>query len=174
MTNDIELAEYNSREAAAFSLEGLNLARAKAHQLLLVLLGGGAALAAYGLGLLAAEPMKALAALAVAVLWFCLAMDVAVRGLRSAPVRSWASTSVLDQYARWAVYSVELVAEGQPLINALEEQRRELVALRVQAIEEYRAASTLANAAIDRAYLGAALSPLWAGFAVLLAWAWSH
>lgn len=170
--DEIELAEYNSREAAAFGLEGLTQARNKAHQLLMLLLGGGAALAAFGLDLLEGEPLQAVAALAVSVAWFCLAMDVSVRGLRSAPVRSWASTVVLTKHQEWLKYNDELLAEGQSPVDPVRAQRRQLVDLRVEAIEGYREASTRAHAAIDRAYLGAALSPLWAAFAACLGWAW--
>lgn len=166
----MELAEYNSREAAAFSLDGLTQARNKAHQLLVLLLGGGAGLAAFGVARLAVEPLQALAALGMAVGWFSLAVDVSVRGLRSAPVRSWASTVVLPQHAEWVRYAAEMAQEGAAPVDPVMGQRKQLVELRVQAIEGYRQASTRAHAAIDRAYLGAALSPLWGVLAAGLGW----
>lgn len=172
--DEIELAEYNSQEAAAFSLEGLTQARNKAHQMLVLLLGGGAALAAFGLDRLQVAPLQGLAALAVSVAWFGLAMDVSVRGLRSSPVRSWASTSVLAKHQEWLGYNIELLAEGRAAVDPVRAQRCQLVGLRVQAIEGYREASTRAHAAIDRAYLGAALSPLWAALAAFLGWAWQR
>lgn len=172
--NEIDLAEYNSREAAAFSLEGLTQARQKAHQLLVLLLGGGAALATYGVDRLGGAPLQGLAALGVAVAWFSLAADVSLRGLRSAPVRSWASTSVLEKHAEWLAYSADLVAEGQPPVDPLSAQRRQLVDLRVRAIDGYRSASLRAHLAVDRAYLGAALSPLWGALAAGLGWAWGR
>lgn len=139
---EIDLAEFNSREAAKFSYDGLLQARQRAHQLLLLLLGGGAGLGALGLERWGTSPALAGAALAASGLWFGLVALVAWRGLESAPITPWPSSTIPLQLENWKKYSAELVSEGKPPIDPVESVRWRVVNHNLEAAEGYRAAST--------------------------------
>lgn len=167
---EIDFAEGQGHEAARFSLQGLNDARQRAHNLLLVLLGGGAGMGSLGLAQLVQGPLLGWAALAGAAWWFGVALFVALRGLRSAEVRGWASGTVVSHYDKWCAYALEQQAEGGPTIEPFLELRRQLLEQVADAADGYRQASTVAYAALDIAYKLMAATPLAAAFAAVVAW----
>lgn len=169
--NEIDLAEYNSREAAKFSYDGLLQARQRAHQVLLLLLGGGAGLGALGLERASVSPVLSGAAIAASALWFVLARRVARQALTSAPVRSWAQRGLVAEHAKWVTYSAELVSEGRAPLDALAELRAASVRSTDKAAEEYREASTPAYAAVDDALLHLATTPVAALLGAAVGWA---
>lgn len=165
---EIELAEFHSREAAKFSLDGLTVARARAYALLLVLLGGSA-----GLGSIALAQWGgpvAWAALTASVWWSAVATYLALHGLRSSAVRSWASASVLLQYAEWCQYADEVEKEGQTRPDPLGLLRARLVDMTARARAGYIDASTQASLVIDRVYIGMAMTPIVSLCAVVCIW----
>lgn len=169
--NELDLAEYNSREAAKFSYDGLVQARQRAHQALLLLLGGGAGLGALGLERASASPVLAGAALAASALWFVLARRVARGALRSAPVRAWTQCGLLNSFAQWQRYRAELQAEGKPPIDPLAELRAASLRSTDKSAAEYREASTMAFAAVDDALTHLATTPVAALLGALAGWA---
>lgn len=158
----IEFAEKQGEEAAKFSLATLEQARARCHQLLVLLLGGAGALAGVGLAQLAQNRWVAAAALAVALWWFGVAAWVALRGLRSSPVTAWAheGVTVLDMHEKWQAYNGELAQEGKPAIDVLTEVRRASLRDMQVSAEQYRTASTYAARSLDQAYVVTALTPV--------------
>lgn len=158
----IEFAERRGEEAAKFSLATLDAVRARAHNLLGLLLGGAGAVVVLALSQGAAKPWLTWVASAVALWWFALAAWLAVRGLRTSPVRTWAGEGarILRKAAEWEGYARKVLAEGglfkDPLLS-LREQELELMA---EASAEYREASTRCAAALDLVYLLSALTPL--------------
>lgn len=161
---EIDLAEFNSREAAKFSYDGLLQARQRAHQLLLLLLGGGAGLGALGLERWGTSPALAGAALAASWFWFVLASRVAKRALQSQPVSAWTQPRLVKTFAEWERYSAELVREGKPPIDPLQELRRASLRMTDKSAEEYRAASTPTFVLVDETLHHLATTP----FAALL------
>jgi hypothetical protein len=170
MTNEIDLAEFNSREAAKFSFDGLSTARERAHQLMLVLLGGGAGLGALGLERWDHSPVLAGAAIGAALLWFALARQLAKEALVSMPVRAWAQHGLVDKHVEWSTYCAELVAEGKPAVDPLEELRKSSIRSVDRAAEEYRSASTAAYSCIDNAYRSMSTTPLAAALGAGAGW----
>jgi hypothetical protein len=165
---EIELAEFHSREAAKFSLDGLTVARARAYALLLVLLGGSAGLGSVALAQWGGP--VAWAALTASVWWSAVATYLALLGLRSSAVRSWASTSVLLQYAEWCQYADEVEQEGQPRPDPLSLLRARLVDMTSRARDGYIDASNQASLVIDRVYIAMAMTPLVSLCAVVGIW----
>jgi hypothetical protein len=158
--NELDLAEYNSREAARFSYGGLLEARQRAHQALLLLLGGGAGLGALGLERASTSPVLAGAALAASTLWFVLARRVAREALVSRVISPWAQPGLLKTHADWVRYSAELVSEGKPPVDPLAELRAVSLRSTDKAAEGYREASTPAFSAVDKALTHLAATPL--------------
>lgn len=167
---EVEFAEFNSREAAKFSYEGLLQARQRAHQVLLLLLGGGAGLGALGLERADASPVLAGAAMAASALWFVLARRVARGALISSEVRSWAQSGLLGKYAEWVRYSEELVQEGRSPVDALAGLRASSLESIDKAAQEYRDASEPAYRAVDDALLHLATTPAAAILGALAGW----
>lgn len=157
--NEIDLAEFNSREAAKFSLDGLNQARSRAHALLLLLLGGAAGMASLGLAKWSSEPALACAALAGAMWWFWLAGRLAWRAMRSAAVSPWAMPGVAQYLGQWELYASERQAEDGVTVHALNAMRIDLCDKTDNAAAGYREASRRAYAAIDAAYLCMSATP---------------
>lgn len=157
----IEFAEKRGEEAAKFSLATLELARARAHNLLVLLLGGAGSLAALALAQENTHPRLTVFAVTVALCWFGLAAWLAVRGLRTSPVRTWAGEGkrILRKGAEWQRYVDDVVAEGGLPQDALLLLRKQELELMADASEEYRAASTQCATALDHAYVFAALTP---------------
>lgn len=170
MTNEIELAEFNSREAAKFSFDGLSSARDRAHQLMLVLLGGGAGLGALGLERWDQSPVLAGAAIGAALQWFALARQVSKGALVSMPVRAWAQHGLVEKHTEWTTYCSELVAEGKPAIDPLIELRKSSIRSVDKAAEEYRAVSTAAYVCIDSAYSSMSTTPVAAAVGAIVGW----
>ena len=159
----LDFAETQCHEATKFSLTTLEMARTRCHQLLVLLLGGAGALAGVGISQWGANRIAAWAAVTVAIWWFCTAAWVALRGLRSSPVRSWAyqGTSVLELEAKWLTYFKEVPQDGPaPAVDVLAEVRRSSLRIASVAAEEYRTASTYAARALDQAYVVCALTPV--------------
>ena len=164
----IEVAEFNAQEAAKFSYDGLNLARTKAHQLLLLLLGGGAGMATYGSGIYHDTQWLGAGVLFTAAVWFAAAMYLALcSGLPSAPVRAWAETGFVEQQRKWETYAVEVLNESAQLVDPLLLHREARCAIIDQTAGEYRAASSSAFRAIDQTYVVMALSPVFGGLVAL-------
>lgn len=159
----LDFAEAQCHEASKFSLTTLEMARARCHQLLVLLLGGAGALAGVGISQWAANRGASWVAAAVALWWFCAAAWVVLRGLRSSPVRSWASqgTSVLELERQWLAYAQDLVQQsGAAAVDVLSEVRRSSLRSAAAAADEYRTASTYAARALDQAYVFCALTPV--------------
>lgn len=158
----LDLAEAQGQEAARFSLATLEMARTRCHQFLVLLLGGAGALAGVGLTQWAQSHWVAVAALAVALWWFGVAAWVALRGLRSSPVRSWShqGTSILELHRQWEAYNAELAQEGKPGVNVMSEVRQSALRSMRNTADEYRTASTYAARALDQAYVTTALTPM--------------
>lgn len=167
----IELAEYNSREAAKFSYDGLLQSRKRAHQVLLLMLGGGAGLGALGLERFGDSPVISGAALAASALWFVLARRVTRDALNSSPVRAWAQCDLLSHYAEWQRYNKELVDEGKPAIDPLTELRAASLRSTDKAAAEYREASTKSFVAVDEALSHLATTPVAALLGAVAGWA---
>lgn len=158
--DEIDLAEFNSREAAKFSLDGLNQARSRAHALLLVLLGGAAGMASLGLAQWRLESVLASAALAGAMWWFWLAGRLTWGALRSSAVSPWTMPGVAQYLGQWELYASERQAEDGIAAHALNEMRKDLCDKTDNAAASYREASGRAHAAIDAAYLCMSATPL--------------
>lgn len=164
----IELAEKNSQASAAFSLSGLDEARKRANALLLVLLGGGGALASVGLARLGEDRLVPVAALACSAYWFLLAGYVAWRAVTTADVRAAATEGLLNSYPKWVAWAEEERTEALARGELLEPDA--VLALRESAVrncelaaDEYRRASAKAFKVVDFAYRAAALTPIVAG-----------
>lgn len=165
----IEFAERQGEEAAKFSLATLDFNRARCHTLLVLLLGGAGG--AIGVAVAAgAGSLMAVAAVAASLWWFGLAAYLAVRGLRTSPVRSWTSEgpSVLRKAQEWRAYAAQVAEGGGEPLDALLSLREQQLRVQQAAAEEYRAASTQSAKALDQAYLLAALTPLPIAAVVLL------
>ena len=174
MTTEIDVCEFNAREGAKFALDGLMQARARAHALLLVLLGGAAGMASTGVGLMSsANPLLASyvawSAVASSGWWCWLAGRVVMGALRSSVVRSWTPKSDAALIQQWRNYAAELAVESGKPASALDEMRLSGCAAANNAADEYRAASGPAFVALDRVYINMASTPLvWLDVCVLL------
>ena len=173
---EIDVCEYNAREGAKFALDGLLLARSRAHALLLVLLGGAAGMASTGVGLMAsANPMLASyvawSAVAGATAWFLLAGLVALWGLQSAEVTAWAAKAESGTFEQWQSYARELSAEKGEPVDALEKWRLANCDAANKAASGYRSASTPSFKAVDVAYRYMAATPLvWVAVCTVIHW----
>lgn len=172
--DEIDLAEFNSREAAKFSLDGLNQARSRAHALLMVLLGGAAGMGSLGLARWSLEPALASAALAGAMWWFWLAARLTWGALRSSQVNPWTMPGVAQYLGQWELYASERQAEGGMPVHALNEMRKDLCDKTDKAATGYREASGRAYAAIDAAYLCMSSTPLVSLLAVFFGYAFNN
>lgn len=167
----LEFAEKQGHEAAKFSLATLELARARCHQLVMLLFGGAGALLGLAIGQYGANRTAAVLAGVVAVWWFLVAAWVLMRGLKSAPVRSWAQTgvTVLELERQWQGYAQEAAKEeGAAAVNVAHEVRQSALRNAAGAAEEYREASTLAARALDQALMACAATPLLIFIALVL------
>lgn len=163
----IELAELHSSAAAAFSYEGLKEVRQRAASLLVVLLGGGGGLGGLGVTQWSTSKPLALAALAAAAYWFCIAFYLSWVALRSTPVRSWHTVALVEKFPKWEIYAAELRQEGSKT-TGLEELRKSAVRNMELAAIEYQNASTPSFKAIDRSFVLMAATPVVAIAAVIL------
>ncbi len=167
---EIDFILQGSQQSAAFSLEGVQLSRARAHALLLVLLSGGAGMGSLGLALWAANAGLAVVLLAAAACWFVAAAWLAFKGLSSSVVRSWASPRLLKSHEEWCRYRDELVAEGKLAqadgVDVLHQLKLNAVGSAGRAQAEYIAASSAAFDAIDQVYKAMAATPVFG----LVAW----
>ena len=167
---EIDFILHSSQQSAAFSYEGVQLSRARAHALLLVLLSGGAGMGSLGLALWAANAGLAVVLLACGVCWFVAAAWLAVKGLTSSVVRSWSSSQLLSSHADWTKYRNELLAEGQSEqardVDVLYQLQLNALRLATAAKDEYIIASSAAFDAIDQVYKAMAVTPVFG----LVAW----
>lgn len=162
---EIDVCEFNAREGAKFALDGLLLARSRAHALLLVLLGGAAGMASTGVGLMSsANPMLsayvAWSAVASAALWCWLAGRVVLGALRSSEVHAWAAKADSAMLQQWRDYAAQVSIENGKPATALDEMRIGACDVAAKSAEGYRAASGPAYLALDRAYIYMAATPL--------------
>jgi hypothetical protein len=168
----LEVLEYNSREAAKFSLDGLKEGRARAYALLLLLMGGGSGLGALGLAMWFTRPLLAVAAFAGAVWWFTGAAWLAARALKSESVRSWAPANLLGHHENWVKYQNDLVQEGELAkaddVDPVRELRLASIRAADNARDEYRDASVRAFLAVDQTYRAMVITPFVCAMAVSL------
>lgn len=162
---ELDVCEFNAREGAKFALDGLLQARARAHALLLVLLGGSAGMASTGVALMASEnPMLstyvAWSAVASAALWCWLAGRVVLGSLMSSEVHAWAAKADSAMLQQWRDYAVQVLLESGKPASALDEMRISACDVAAEAAKGYRAASGPAYLALDRAYINMAATPL--------------
>ncbi len=161
---EIDFILQSSQQSAAFSLESVQLSRARAHALLLVLLSGGAGMGSLGLALWAANAGLAVVLLAAAACWFVAAAWLAIKGLSSSVVRSWASSQLLKSHEEWCRYRAELVSEGLQQqaddVDVLHRLKLNAVGSASRAKDEYIVASSAAFDAIDQVYKAMAATPV--------------
>lgn len=160
MTTEIDVCEFNSREAAKFSYDGLTIARTRAHALLLVLLSGGGGLGGLALAQWPQSRVVALCAAVAAAWWFFLALRVVTKATASVEVRAWAINGLANAIPKWQKYVDEVHAEGGKA-NLADEMRLSAMRSADKAAAEYRQASTKVFVALDRIYLQMAATPLW-------------
>lgn len=168
----LDFAEAQGQRAAAFSAATLEISRQRANALLVLLLGGAGAMGGVAISQAAAHGCAAIAAACVAAWWFALAAWLALRALRTQPVRSWAGdgwallehAKLLDAYVKQAVLDGQTTADTLTLLREMELRKAQ------KALNEYRIASTAAAAALDQAYKGAALTPV--ALALMLGLVW--
>jgi hypothetical protein len=173
--DEIDIAEFNTRAAAAFSLSGLEDARRRAHALLLVLLAGGGSLGMLGLGKWNGEPILSVATLSASAYWFLGAAWVAWSGLSTAPVRSWATPGLLAKFDEWKDYAKQARVEDpdgkEDAIDPITELRKSAIRNAELAAHEYRNASTKAHRTLDTVFRMTAATPL---VSLLCAWVFSR
>lgn len=169
---EIDFILQSSRQSAAFSLEGVHLARARAHALLLVLLSGGAGMGSLGLAQWSSRAGLSAVLLVAAVWWFAAALWLVWHALASDVVRPWAPGVLLETHQDWCRYRDELVSEGQlgqaDAVDVLMQLKLASVRTAAKAQVEYVAASTKAFVAIDRVYKAMACTPLVASLGFLV------
>jgi len=167
----LDFAESQGRLAAAFSLANLDLTRQRAHALLVLLLGGAGAMGGLAISQ-ASAPWVALAAGGVSLWWFACAAWLALRALRTKPIRSWAGEGwpLIEKARELDDYVKQSAAEGKEVSGTLTLLREVQLRKMQRAADEYRAASTLAASALDQAYKAAAFTPVVPVFALGLLW----
>jgi hypothetical protein len=162
----------SSRENARFTLSGLDLARSRAHALLLLLMTGGAGMGSLGLARWGDVPYFSVVMLASALWWFAWAAWVAWRALTSSSVRSWSPGHLLQTHEDWCRYRGELLSEGQLAqansVVVFDKLKLDAIHAANLARQEYAVASAKAFAAVDLAYKAVACTPLLAGLVGLV------
>lgn len=166
---EIDVCEFNSREAAKFSYEGVSNARARAHALLLILLSGGGGLGGLALAQWQQSKAVSLCAAVAAAWWFFLALRVATKAMASDEVRSWAVGGLAECIPEWATYVKDVQAEGGSAV-LVDEVRLSALRSADKAAAEYREVSTRVFVALDRIYLQMAATPLVCVLAAGVAW----
>lgn len=158
----LDFAELQGQRSVAFALANLDLSRQRSHALLVLLLGGAGAMSGVAISQAAAGMWVSVAAGSIALWWFALAAWLAMRALRTQVVRSWAGegwplvehAKSLDDYVKQAAIEGETVPDTLTLLREMELRKA------LSASAEYRVASTIAAAALDQAYKGAAFTPV--------------
>lgn len=169
----LEFAEQQGKQAAAFSLDGVELMNKRAQTLLTMLIAGAGAAGAYALGQLSASgSLWVLCALgAVSLWWFVLAAWVAWRVLPSheviAPAHS--AQDILAQAVAYDDYIKQARSEGETPADCLTLLRQMEIRLQDKAIESYRALSVRTAVSLDRVYRAAACTPIWAALGLAVA-----
>lgn len=169
----LDFVEEQGRRNAAFSLETLELMSKRAHALLTLLLGGAGASGTLVLAQLGPAGTRWMLwpLAAVSIWWFLLAGWVAVKALRTREVRAPAGSpeALLSHHAQLVIYAADALKETRDTIDPLAELRRDELATLAETAKGYRRASWGAADALDKAYLGAAVTPVWALAALGLA-----
>lgn len=175
----LDYAEAQGRRNADFSLQTLELLSKRAHALLVLLLGGAGAAGGVALARLdmAGAAMVVAGLGAVSLWWFALAAVLAFCALPTREVRAPAGVGwVLLEHARGplADYAKQVAVEGgaegvKGATDALTLLRESELRVLQETGAQYRAASTAMARAIDGVYRTAALTPLLAGVALVLA-----
>lgn len=170
----LDYIEAQASKNAAFRLETMELLNKRGHAMLALLLGGAGAAGAYALGRLGqSDAMLSLSALGpIAVWWFGLAAWVAMKVCRTQEIYPPTNEpQKLIEYLEGPleVYRAELTAEGQQPEAALVMLRRgELLSLQKR-IDGYVKNNIAVAAQLDKAYLCAAATPVWAMAGIVVA-----
>lgn len=157
----LDFAEQQGQKAAAFSLATLEFNRQRAHALLVLLLGGAGAMGGLAISQ-AALLWVAAAAGSVALWWFACAAWLALRALRTQPIRTWAGEGwpLVEKAREFEAYVKQATLEGEVVPDALTLLREAQLRKMQAAANEYRDASTIAAIALDQAYKAAAFTPV--------------
>ena len=172
--DELTFIEQQGQRNAAFSLENWELMNKRTHALLTLLLGGAAGTGAYALGQLGKPGGQwVLWALGtVALWWFVLAAWVAVRALRTQEVRAPAGDGQrLLEHLRGplAAYIKQAHLDGEDPADGLTLLREGELWVLQKTTAGYRASSTRIAKTLDYAYVGAAVTPVWALLGLALA-----
>lgn len=169
----LDYVEEQGRRNAAFSLETLELMNKRAHTLLTLLLAGAGATGTMALAQLGPGGARWVLwpAAAVSMWWFALAAWVAVKALRTREVRAPAGEpgALLKHFEELHHFARSAALDRAQELDALEELRRDELHTLDATAHGYRQASTAVAGALDKAYLGAAVTPLLAVAALCMA-----
>lgn len=169
----LDYVEEQGRRNAAFSVETLELMNKRAHTLLTLLLAGAGATGTMALAQLGPGGVRWVLwpLAAVSVWWFALAAWVAVKALRTREVRAPAGEPValLKHFEELHHFTRSAALEQAQDLDALKELRQDELRTLDKTARGYRQASTSVAWALDKAYLGAAGTPLLALTALGLA-----
>jgi len=157
----LDFAESQGKLAAAFSLANLDFNRQRAHALLVLLLGGAGAMGGLAISQ-ASDLCVAVAAWSMSLWWFACAAWLALRALRTQPIRSWAGEGwpLIEKAREFDDYVKQSAIEGGVVLDTLTLLREAQLRKMQKAADEYRVASTIAAIALDQAYKAAALTPM--------------
>jgi hypothetical protein len=161
---EIDFILSNAQQCAAYSAQGLDVARARSHAVFVLLLSGGAGMGSLGFAQWVARPDLAAILLASGLWWFAIAGSLAVPALVSGEVRPWAPGYLLDTHQDWCRYRDELVAEGQlgqaDTVDIMLQLKLAAVRSAVNARSGYITVSSPVFVAIDQAYKAMTCTPL--------------
>lgn len=166
----LDFAESQGKLAAAFSLANLDLNRQRAHALLVLLLGGAGAMGGLAISQ-ASNQWIFVAAWSMSLWWFACAAWLALRALRTQPIRSWAGEGwpLVEKAREFDHYVKQSAIEGV-VLDTLTLLRETQLRKMQGAADEYRVASTIAAVALDQAYKAAALTPIVPALVLSLMW----
>ncbi|WP_092002930.1 hypothetical protein [Polaromonas sp. OV174] len=171
--DSLDYIEAQAGKNAAFRLETMELLNKRGHAMLALLLGGAGAAGAYALGRLGQpDALWSFSALVpVALWWFGLAAWVAVKICRTQEL--YPPTNEPQKLLEYMegpleVYRAELTAEGRQPESALVMLRRSELLSRQSRIDGYVKNNMTVAARLDRAYLCAAATPVWALVGILV------
>lgn len=172
---ELAYLEEAGRRNAAFSLDTLDKLNQRANALLTLLLGGAGGAGAYALGQIdkAAGLWVVAPLVALSLWWFVLAAWVAMRAVPTREVRAPAGSGyALLQYLQGplAQYVKTEIAAGREPKDAFTLLREAELSTVHETAAIYRQASDGIATVLDRVYIGAAASPVFALAGLLAVW----